>query len=235
MRTIILFFLLPSVCFSQTQSTIQIAPNITFTGVRIDPSFQDSIGIGVGGYFSRIHRYMLDRLRWSASLSRFEFFNGSIWQVLAYQGESSGGSRTFLASDVVNSNATANTLADVTGLSFSVTSGQKYKFKFFIVYTAAATTTGSRWTINGPTTSALHYFSEYTLTATSKTLNAGLGIYNSPAASNASSLTANNIVIMEGIFIATASGTLVARFASEIASSAITAKASVSFVEWQQL
>ena len=49
-----------------------------------------------------------------------------------------------LASDVTNANAVANTIADVTGLSFPVVAGQTFQFEFFIDYTAAATTTGSR-------------------------------------------------------------------------------------------
>ena len=64
-----------------------------------------------------------------------------------------------LTSDVTNNNGTANTIADVTGLSFSVTSGKLYWFEFNIVYTAAATSTGSRWSINGPTTTYLNYTS----------------------------------------------------------------------------
>lgn len=68
-----------------------------------------------------------------------------------------------LASDVTNNNATANTIADVTGLSFSVTAGETYHFEFFIPYTAAATTTGSRWSINGPASpTMLNYTSQYT-------------------------------------------------------------------------
>ena len=56
-----------------------------------------------------------------------------------------------LSSDVTNNNATANTMADVTGLSFSVTSGEKYWFYANIQYTSAATGTGSRWSVSGPT------------------------------------------------------------------------------------
>ena len=55
-----------------------------------------------------------------------------------------------LGSDVTNNNGTANTIADVTGLSFSVTAAQTYYFRFQIDYTAAATTTGNRWYNKGP-------------------------------------------------------------------------------------
>ena len=45
-----------------------------------------------------------------------------------------------ITSTVTNNNAVANTLQDVTGLSFNVTAGTRYRFKFVIFYTAAATT-----------------------------------------------------------------------------------------------
>lgn len=139
-----------------------------------------------------------------------------------------------LNSDVINNNAVANTLQDVTGLSFPVVNGKQYWFRFVILYTAQVATTGSRWTINTPTFSTLTYKSEYTLTETTITINEGLQAVNLPATSNASSLLNGNIAIIEGILNATSAGSVIARFASEIANSAITAKVG-SFVEYRQL
>jgi hypothetical protein len=134
-----------------------------------------------------------------------------------------------LAADVSNASAVANTLQDVTGLSFPVVAGQRYRFRFVIHYTAAATTTGSRWSVNGPATSQLAYRSEYSLTATSRTVNDGLSAYNLPAAANASSAAAaGNIAVVEGIISPSANGNVIARFASEVANSAIVAKAGSS-------
>jgi hypothetical protein len=144
-----------------------------------------------------------------------------------------GNSRVVLAADVTAS-ATANALTDVPGLSIPLTAGQAIGFRFVVRYTAAATTTGSRWTLNGPATSLLLYRSEYTLTATSRTFNEGLTTYGVPAASNASSIVAGNMAVIEGWVTASANGTLVLRFASEIASSAITAKVG-SWAEWWAL
>ena len=136
-----------------------------------------------------------------------------------------------LASDVVNNNAVANTIANVTGLSFSVTAGETYHFEFFIPYTSAATTTGSRWSISGPgSPTMLNYTSQYTITATTLTSNYATA-YDIPAASNASSLTAGNIAWLAGIIKPSANGTVIARFASEIANSAITAKAG-ALLKW---
>ena len=136
-----------------------------------------------------------------------------------------------LGSDVTNNNATANTMQDVTGLSFSVTAGEKYWFYANIQYTAAATTTGSRWSVNGPS-GVWRFSSQYSLTSTTVTVNPSLTAVDTPAASNASSgATAGNIAWVEGFFECTATGTVIIRFASEISGSAIVAKAG-SILQW---
>lgn len=146
-----------------------------------------------------------------------------------------GRSVAMLASDVTNNNAVANTIQDVTGLSFPVVAGQRYWFRFCIQYTAQATTTGSRWSIDGPANNELRYGSEYSLTTTTRTINEGLAAYNLPAGSNATSAaTAGNIAIVEGFVRPTADGNIIARHASEVANSAIIARAG-SFVEYMAL
>lgn len=184
---------------------------------------------------------------WSGALApseRLEYVDGAGFRVFAPHGlekvlssqaafVANSLNIVVLASDVTNNNGTANTLQDVTGLSFPVTATETYWFEFIIPYTAAATTTGSRWTINGPAVSGLRYTSEYTLTATSKTVNCATA-YQIPAASNASSLTDGNIATMWGIVTPSSSGTLIGRFASEVASSAIVAKAG-STLRWMRV
>ena len=142
-----------------------------------------------------------------------------------------------LSADVVNNNATANTIADVTGLSFAVVSGGTYFFRFNIWYQAAAGTTGSRWSVNGPTAAHIAYRANYSLTTTSETVISGSNAYGLPNASNATSAvttSGGNMAIIEGFIVATADGTVIARFASEISGSAITAKTG-SFVEWYRV
>jgi hypothetical protein len=152
-------------------------------------------------------------------------------------------SSAVLGSDQTNNNASANTMQDVTGLSFSVTSTKIYWFRFIIQYTSAATTTGSRWAINGPANSLIGYTQSWGLSAvgTSGTdvfTQHSAAAYDSPASSNATSPTATsgqaNIAIIEGFITPSADGTVVARFASEISGSAIVAKAG-SVVYYQQL
>jgi hypothetical protein len=139
-----------------------------------------------------------------------------------------------LGGDVSNANATPNIMADVTGLSFSVTGGLTYYFWFVISYTAAISSTGSRWSINGPAFARLSYTSEYTLTTTTSTRNAEVQNYDLPAACNATSVVAQNKAVLEGLITPSANGTVIARFASEITVSAITAKAG-SVCYYQQL
>ena len=139
-----------------------------------------------------------------------------------------------LAADVINNNAVANTIADVTALSFAVTAGETYWFKFTIPYTSAATTTGCRWTVNGPAApTMLAYTSRYPLTATTETVNYATA-YDIPAASNINTLTAGNVAVIQGHVKPSGSGTVIARFASEVLSSAITAKAG-ALLQWMRV
>lgn len=142
---------------------------------------------------------------------------------------------TIISSDVTNNNAVANTIADVTGLSFPVISGEMYWFDFSIFYTAAATTTGSRWSISGPgAPTKLVYASEYSLAATTTTRNANLTAFDLPAGSNATSgTTGSNFAHVWGAIQPSSDGNVIARFASEVANSAIVAKAG-SMVTWRR-
>jgi hypothetical protein len=156
---------------------------------------------------------------------------------------SSSLSSVILGADVSNADVTPNTIANVTGLSFAVTAGHIYYFRFIIWYTSAATTTGSRWSINGPANSLLGFVSSIGLSAagtagTDTTTITNVAAYDSPTTVNATSPTATagqaNIAIMEGLINVSADGSVIARFASEITVSAITAKAG-SVVYYQQL
>jgi hypothetical protein len=121
-------------------------------------------------------------------------------------------------------NIADNTLANVTGLTFAVLTARVYRFRAVVPYTAAATTTGSRWTVNGPAMTHISYTSRYPITATTETF----GYYTAlqqPAAANATSLTTGNVAVIEGTFKPSADGTFAIQFASEITSSAITALA----------
>jgi len=130
-----------------------------------------------------------------------------------------------LQNDVVNNNAVANTLMD-TGLQFEVTAGETYAFYVCCIYDAAATTTGARFVLSGAQTPTfVGYMGTTSLTTTTQTITYA-NAFNLPSACNASSAyTTNNIATIEGIIRAAANDTIKVRFASEVASSAITCKA----------
>lgn len=160
--------------------------------------------------------------------------NGAITQAMLSPSIIGTNYRTLvtLGGNITNNNVSANTMADVTGLSFPVVSGTTYRFYAMIRYTSAATTTGSRWSISGPANpTTLNYMSTATLSATSVSINCATA-YDIPAASSASSLTAGNICIIEGIITPSANGTVIVRFASEISSSAIVALAGSTIEYW---
>lgn len=177
---------------------------------------------------------------------RLEFVEGEGFRVIGNNGAikqtySSGTNptssvmqQTVLGADVPNAEVVANTLTDVTGLNFAVTAGNMYYFRFVITYTSAATTTGSRWSISGPgSPTYLAYRAWTTLSTTSDTIGNNTA-YDLPGTSNATSIAAGNVAIIEGFIRPSANGTVIARFASEITVSAITAKAG-SIVFYQQV
>jgi hypothetical protein len=163
---------------------------------------------------------------YNSNLESFRCYQDGAWQACV-------NNRVYLTSDVTNNNATACTLADVTGLSFAVTNGVRYHYRAKIWYTAAATTTGSRWTINGPAATVNAYKTDASLTATTGTSQTGAS-YNAGACSANSATTGGNIATVEGVLTPSADGTLVIRFASEISSSAIVAKAGSYIEYWRE-
>jgi hypothetical protein len=173
--------------------------------------------------------YVLKRLDGSVDIP-----NGSITPAMLSGAITGANYRTLvtLADNVVNNNAVANTIANVTGLSFPVVAGTTYRFYALIRYTSAATTTGSRWSVSGPANpTLLNYVSRYTVSATAVTTNNATA-YDLPAASNATSLTAGNICVIEGIITPSQNGTFIIRFASEVSNSAITALAGSTIEYW---
>lgn len=144
----------------------------------------------------------------------------------------SGWTTVVLGADVTNNNASANTIADVTGLSFAVTSGQRYWFRAYIFFTSAIATTGSRWSVNGPAVTTLAFTSETATSSSASYNNQGLSAYDTPSSSTSTSAgTGANIAVLEGFILPSADGTVIVRFASEVSSSAVVAKQG-SILQW---
>ena len=126
----------------------------------------------------------------------------------------------------------STSLADVTGLSFPVLANREYKFKATIKYSAAATTTGSAWSINGPTgTVSLSVMcgriGQQMIASFQNAVNT-LDVFT------ATLYTTGNIAYVEGIVEPTADGSYIIRGATEVAASDITVQA-VSTIEWYEI
>jgi len=136
---------------------------------------------------------------------------------------------TIISSDVTT---TSSSLSDVTGLSFPVTNGHTYRFSFVIPYTSSATTNGAWFSLNGASVSLLIYRT-FIQTTTSQT-NYHANSYNGGSTAT-SSASGNNMSTIEGMLIASATGNVIARFASEAATTqSITVKAGAN-VYYKQL
>jgi hypothetical protein len=136
-----------------------------------------------------------------------------------------------LSSDVSTA-VTSPAFVDATGLSFSVSSGKVYHFKFLIIWNATTTTKGIGLTLNGPTTTFLTYDVIYPRTTTVGEIH-GRNAYNDATAITASPSVTNNLGIIEGLIQPSADGTLVVRFQTESppATGTVTIKAnSVGFL-----
>jgi hypothetical protein len=174
---------------------------------------------------------------------KLEYQQGEGFRVLAPDGSlkivpnasgipaSSNVNFTALAGDVAT---TSTSLSDVTGLSLSVSSGKTYWFRFIIAATSPGTAVGWGWSINGPSFSYLAYHSYYPSSTTTLLYNNGVSTYDTPSTSTTNNVVTPGMIFIEGLITPSADGTLIARFRSESAGSAITAKAG-SVVFYQQM
>lgn len=136
---------------------------------------------------------------------------------------------TIITSDVTT---TSSSLSDVTGLSFPVTSGKTYRFSFMIPYTSSSTGNGALFSVNGASNSLLIY--RCFIQTTTSQINYHANTYDAGTTATTSA-SGNNMSTIEGMLIASATGTVIARFASEVATTqSITAKSGAS-VYYKQL
>lgn len=122
---------------------------------------------------------------------------------------------------------TVTTNVDITGLSFAVVSGAYYRFRFNILYRAAATTTGIRLSVTIP---AATVFAAAAQCETS-TVGDGTGSEHQGRITTSGDQVvgtgtpatgADFMVGIEGIIVPSANGTLQAVYASEVSGSGVT-------------
>lgn len=124
------------------------------------------------------------------------------------------------------------TLANITDLAFSVTSGTTYAFRFYVIYQSTLTNTGLKVGLTFPA-STLFAAEAHIPTSTSGTGGETQGAItqsgDSVQATTTPAATTNYVATVEGIIIPSSSGTLQCQFAAESgAAGTITVKAGSS-------
>ena len=136
-----------------------------------------------------------------------------------------------LDADVVNSTVV---LANVTGLSFVTVPNADYLIEAFLVYTAAAITTGINLAIAGPASPAGLVGEWQAYTSDSAILNRQFRAYDTGTPTTGVVSTAAQYAQFTAMLrTGAAGGAATLRFASEVGASAVTIKAG-SLLRWQQ-
>lgn len=146
----------------------------------------------------------------------------------SYEAISATAAPVVLGTDQTNSTVT---LADVAGLSFPVQANTLYRFRFLVVFESAATGTGIRLNLNGPPNPSLLAFNADMAATTGTMIARPQNAYDQGTAAGTSAYLTGNLALVQGVIRPTAAGTVVLRFASEVAASAVTIRAG-SHVEY---
>ncbi len=119
---------------------------------------------------------------------------------------------------------TSTTGANVTQLTLPVVAGVCYLFRFAVLFTTAATTTGIALALTGPAFTALSYCCRIPTAVNVETI-AYKQTYASPLiGTGVAAINTTYLATLEGVLIPSASGSLVVTAATEVASSAATVK-----------
>ena len=120
-----------------------------------------------------------------------------------------------------------------TGLDIAVTNAVPVRFVYLIQWAANATTTGGRFSLNGPAITRLTYSVRWNTTATVVTQSPQGTSYDQAFTVGTASDATHNVAIIEGVLLSSASGTLSLRTSAEVADpGAITVKAGSSVEYW---
>lgn len=120
---------------------------------------------------------------------------------------------------------TSTSLADVTGSTITFPDTGWYEFEYFIIHSAAATTTGAFYAVAAGGSMAQNYLTlcvSYDVLATDKDTYCVDGFNSAIASTSSRNTGAVNRNRMQGTIHVTTAGTMVLRFATEVGSSAIT-------------
>jgi Major tropism determinant N-terminal domain len=156
--------------------------------------------------------------RWSTTTGCELVWDGAAWIV-----PSEGVQRVVLGSDRTSTVVTA---ADVTGLSFAVKAGVQYHFEFSVLFQSATLTTGIALSIDGPASPTLLAYNVVIPISDTSQVVGNRRAYNTLTVGTAvNPINANYRATISGTIQPSADGTLIVRFASEIASTSVVVKA----------
>lgn len=130
--------------------------------------------------------------------------------------------RVVLSGDLVSS---VTALGDATGLSFAVSAGARYRFVYYVVFRSAALTTGIQLSINAPASTLLAYNADIPITATTRVLGNRRAVNVASTGTGVDVISVDLLAKLEGVIAPSASGSLILRFSSEVAASAVTIRA----------
>jgi len=175
---------------------------------------------------------------------KLEYQEGTGFQILSTTGSvriannSSLNTSTAVSTFVLKAtdqSSTVTAFANITGLSFSVTSGKTYWFRFVIPYSTSIISNGARFAVSGPASpTVLYYYTDVNASTAARSPSRGLTTYDASIASGNTAALTGNIAIVEGIIKPSSSGTLIGRIASEVAASTITQKGG-SFIQYLEI
>lgn len=151
---------------------------------------------------------------WSSTTSAFMVWNGSSWQSMQLQSRNT--QSVLLGSDVTT---TSGSLVDATGLSFSVKSGVKYRFHFWLLIQNSNTAAGVELSINGPSvnTNGLAYNVFLPTSASAMVTGFRRAVNTATDGTAVDVADANLLAEIFGIIDPSADGTLIVRFSTETA------------------
>ncbi len=134
------------------------------------------------------------------------------------------------------SSTASTSYQNITGLSFSVTSGVNYRFYAIIPYTTSAATIGIRVSLTSPSTTLLAYTTRTGLSSTGSTdatwENHQTATDSGTVSTSSVTTSGGNVIILEGFIRPSASGTVQLRFAPETATASGVVIKTGATLEW---
>ena len=143
--------------------------------------------------------------------------NGKTWASAGFQ---------TVRTTAQTTDSTSAAVTNIAGLAFPVAAGASYNFQCYVINTSAATTTGVRLSVTGPTIGAgLITFNTMTVQTAIATLSESASAYDAVSTSIAAIITVPQINRIVGFFKAGATaGNLQITMNTEIDGSAVTAE-----------